>query len=264
MTLIHVLAHGAGRAAEEEGVAGLRALAAVILARRSDTTVDVAVRRGDPARELARLLEERRPDLLVVGRGPAQGPLGMLRPTIIERVASRSKVPVLSVGSDHLSAYRRSLVAIESPAGVSSRPVETARRLLGAEACAVHLVHPLDPAIQRRMERAGAPRHAILLARSWLRSRTREQIRSWLEESMPASGDRISLRTGDPGAAILDIAGRTMPDLLVVAADRRWLRGGFLRRSVAGVVLTSVGCDVLIVRSCRTASTLERPTTAAA
>lgn len=263
MTLIHVLAHGAGRAAEEEGVAGLRALAAVILARRSDTTVDVAVRRGDPARELARLLEERRPDLLVVGRGPAQGPLGMLRPTIIERVASRSEVPVLSVGSDHLSAYRRSLVAIESPAEVSSRPVEIARRLLGAEACAVHVVHPLDPAIQRRMERAGAPRHAILLARSWLRSRTREQIRSWLEESMPAS-DRISLRTGDPGAAILDIAGRTMPDLLVVAADRRWLRGGFLRRSVAGVVLTSVGCDVLIVRSCRAASTVERPTTAAA
>src|SRR3990170_5306202 len=118
MTLIHVLAHGTGRAANEEGVASLRALAAVILARRADTTVEVAVRSGDPARELARFLEERGPDLFLVGRGRAQGLLGALRPTIAERVASRSEVPVLSVGSDHLSAYQRSLVAIESPAGV--------------------------------------------------------------------------------------------------------------------------------------------------
>lgn len=263
VALIHALPPEAERDADSVSLSRLRALGAILLARRADVIVEAVVRRGERAAELALAADGSRSELLVVGRGPRRAQLGMRTLTTAERASRRTDVPVLAVRPGAPFPYRGLLAAIESPARTSARSIETARRLLDDGAFGGDLVHVLDDGIERRLHRAGAPWAAVVMARRWLRSRLRTEIGEWLE-GLGRLGLHVRLERGDPSRVILDLAERARPDLLVLGADDRWLRGRLLRPSVAGVVLARAHCDVLIVRTSRTRSLAERSTRAAA
>jgi nucleotide-binding universal stress UspA family protein len=264
VTLMHVLRRDAPPAAEAVAAAGLRARGAVLLARRPDVDVEVMVGRGERGEQLARTADEARSELLVVGRDEPPRRLGMRTPSTAERAARRTDVPVLAVRPGPVVAYRRVLVAIESPGDASAHSIEIARRLLEEGAGEGDVVYALDDAIERRMHRAGAPRPAVVMARRWLRARSRAEISSWLERSFGAHGLHVRLERGDPSRVILGLAGRTRPDLLVLGVDHGWLRGRFLRSSLAGDVLLRAEGDVLIVRTSRARDVANRSRRAAA
>jgi len=263
VTVMHVLPRDA-QPAEGDVVVGLRAIGAVLLARRPDVTLDVVVGRGDPAEQLARSADGSGSELLVVGRSAPRRALRISMRTTAERASLRTDIPVLAVRPGPGAPYRRLLAGIESPASLSARSIEVARRLVEDGACEGHVIHALDEAIEMRMNNAGAPRAAIVMARRWRRSRLRAEISAWLEGDLGERRLHVQLERGDPGRMIIDHARRVEPDLVVLGVDHHWLRGRFLRSSVAGAVLARAGCDVLIVRATRTRAVAKGSARAAA
>jgi hypothetical protein len=165
----------------------------------------------------------------------------------VERVARRSPAPILLLGPRHRS-YGRLLALLESAGPGSAALYELARVLIGDAVAEFDIVHPVSPDIERRMRNRGAPRHATLTARRWLRATRVKELRSWLDAASTWQRPRTRVVSDGSADAMEALAQRAEPDLLVVCADRRWLRG-FVRATLAGrVIEAAVGSDVLLGR----------------
>jgi nucleotide-binding universal stress UspA family protein len=208
-----------------------------------DATVSAELRVAAlPDRELAAIAGQR-PDLLVITE-TNKGRIAARSRGSLERLVRHRGVPLLVVKVGARQGYRCPLIALESPAPRSRRVVELAQALAAPGTAEMTVVHVLDGLIDRRMSSAGAPHSAIVRTRRELRLTIRARITSWL-------GDRskgpIHIVSGDPAAAVLEVARHAKPDLLALGVEERWSANPFGADSVISAVLGSADADVLIV-----------------
>jgi universal stress protein E len=214
---------------------------------RAKTTPHVMVRAGNPARVILDTIASQEPDLLIVGPHERRGVVDALQGTIIEKVVSARRCPVLVVQQSASAGYRNVLLALDAATG-SRAAVRAAERLVlrdGVQAAAIHACASPDHAVLRLPGTAGAgaalhvdcsPGSAGAILRELL-----EQ-----ESAEPTRYERI-VASGNPLPAIMRAIATRQPDLLVLGT-----RGdGRMRRAVLGSVanqlLKLAPCDMLIV-----------------
>lgn len=262
ITLVHILEARAGKPEKHAAATTLRASAAGIVARRADLSVEVSVPHGDVASELARAAQENGAELIVLRRGVVPERSLFPRSGLAERVVRRCPVPVLLLGWRY-APYARLLALLERSGPGSEQFYELARRMAGGTATHCDVVHPVTGDLERRMRNRGAPRHAALTARRWLRATRTRELRSWLGAGSRQPLPRLWTVYDASPKALEDLATRAEPDLLAICVDRGWLRG-LLRAGVAGRLIAATRCDVLLGRYTREAAAARVSHTAAA
>ena len=213
----------------------------------AETTPDVVVRPGNPARVILDTLAREEPDLLIMGPHERRGVVDALQGTIAEKVVSARNCPVLVVQQSAKTAYRNVLLALDVAAG-SRAAVRAAERFVlrdGAQATVIHACASADHAVLQAgdMEAAGVGLHADCSPGAAIVA-----MRDLLEqESADPRRYELVVTQGNPLPTILRAIGKRQPDLLIMGT-----RGdGRMRRAVLGSVanqlLKVAPCDILIV-----------------
>jgi nucleotide-binding universal stress UspA family protein len=213
----------------------------------AETTPDVIVRPGNPARVILDTVAREKPDLVIMGPHDRRGVVDALQGTIAEKIVSARNVPVLVVQQNPKTAYRNILLALDVASG-SRAAVRAAERFVlrdGTQATAIHACASADHAVLQAvdMEATGlgfradcSPGEAAVAMRDLLE-----------QESADPGRYELVVTQGNPLPTILRAIGKRQPDLLVMGT-----RGdGRMRRAVLGSVanqlLKVAPCDILIV-----------------
>jgi nucleotide-binding universal stress UspA family protein len=225
----------------------------------AETTPDVVVRPGNPARVILDTIARETPDLVIMGPHERRGVVDALQGTIAEKIVSARNCPVLVVQRSAKTAYRNVLLALDVAAG-SRAAVRAAERFVltdGAQATAIHACASADHAVLQAadMGAAGVGFHADCSPGA-----ANTAMRDLLErESADPGRYELVVTQGNPLPTILRAIGKRQPDLLVMGT-----RGdGRMRRAVLGSVanqlLKVAPCDILIVPSVSEASRTANP-----
>jgi universal stress protein E len=226
----------------------------------AETTPDVVVRPGNPARVILDTIAREAPDLVIMGPHERRGVVDALQGTIAEKIVSARSCPVLVVQQTANTAYRNVLLALDVAAG-SRAAVRAAERFVltgGAQATVIHACASADHAVLQAadMDTAGVGIHADCSPDA-----ATTAVRDLLErESVDRGRYELVVTQGNPLPTILRAIGKRQPDLLVMGT-----RGdGPMRRAVLGSVanqlLKVAPCDILIVpRGPSNASTAANP-----
>ena len=226
----------------------------------AETTPDVVVRPGNPARVILDTIAREAPDLVIMGPHERRGVVDALQGTIAEKIVSGRNCPVLVVQQSAKTAYRNVLLALDVAAG-SRAAVRAAEQFVlrdGAQATVIHACVSADHAVLQAadMEAAGVGFHADCSPDA-----ATTAMRDLLEqESADPRRYELVVTKGNPLPTILRTIGKRQPDLLVMGT-----RGdGRVRRAVLGSVanqlLKVAPCDILIVpRGASEASTAANP-----
>ena len=213
----------------------------------AETTPDVVVRPGNPARVILDTIARETPDLVIMGPHERRGVVDALQGTIAEKIVSARTCPVLIVQQSAKTAYRNVLLALDGAAGsrVALRAAECFVLRDSEQATVIHACASADHAVLRAadMEAAGvgfradcSPDAAAVTMRELLE-----------QESADPRRYELVVTQGHPLPTILRAIGKRQPDLLVMGT-----RGdGRMRRAVLGSVanqlLKVAPCDILIV-----------------
>jgi universal stress protein E len=214
---------------------------------RTRTVPDVVVRAGNPARVILDTIAREEPDLLIVGPHERRGVVDALQGTIIEKVVSARRCPVLVVQQSANVNYRSALLALDAANG-SRAAVRAAERLVlrdGVEVAAIHACASPDHAV---LHLPGTEVAAVALPTDCSPGTASAAMRELLEqESADPKRYELIVANGNPLPTIMRAIASRQPDLLVVGT-----RGdGRMRRAVLGSVANQVlklaPCDMLIV-----------------
>lgn len=214
------------------------------------------VRVGRPEEEIARVAEEYRADLIVVGRPSRRRGLWGRLGTTAQRVLRRAAVPVLLAAEMPPGAPSRLLVGVDD-SELTDLILDWARLLVKrfmAEAALLHVVHPLDfdhgIVMTRGLTGAAADAHDEVLrdAHRWLGERLERQLGSEPKDSPERGRMSTVALEGLPTDVLVGEATRRSAELVVVGSGG----GGAARRlflgSVAEGMLRDSPCPVLVVR----------------
>ncbi|HEU4566038.1 MAG TPA: universal stress protein [Gemmatimonadaceae bacterium] len=215
-------------AARDFAEARLRAIAREL--GRPDARIEL--REGRPAPAIASAAEAWGADLIVVGphgeRAAERRGLG----TTAERLVRISPIPVLLAGASPSRSVKRLLVPVDE-VDLTAAVLEWAALVARREGADVTLVHVLDPHAAERPARGADATEA------WL-----AELASELPP--PARADRV-VATGTPGEEILDAAGRSRADLVILGRRGRGRVLPGVLGSTVSVVLRDAPCPVLVV-----------------
>jgi nucleotide-binding universal stress UspA family protein/multisubunit Na+/H+ antiporter MnhG subunit len=207
--------------------------AAALLIERPGVTVETAAVRGDAADVIADEAVAFRADLLIIGsrrRGFVQSLVGS---SPAGEVVDRAPCPVLVARSTVL----RTVMLTTDGSSQSAVAVELVARWPIFDLTRIHVVTVSSDAPPARTLGAGSP--------SAEGQRTVDAVAALL---MDAGRDVVSeVLHGRPGARIAEEARAQAVDLIVIGSRGRTGLGRTLLGSVAGDLLTSASCSVLIV-----------------
>jgi nucleotide-binding universal stress UspA family protein len=214
---------------------------------RAKTAPDVVVRAGNPARVILDTIAREEPDLLIVGPHERRSVVDALQGTILEKVVSARRCPVLVVQQSASGNYRDVLLALDAAEG-SRAAVRAAERFVlrdGAKAAAIHACTSPDHAV---LQLPGTEGSGVALHTNCSPGTASAAMRELLErESADPKRYELIVANGNPLPTIMHAIESRQPDLLVVGT-----RGdGRMRRavlgSVANLLLKLAPCDMLIV-----------------
>jgi universal stress protein E len=206
----------------------------------------VYVRAGSPTRVLIQTMRELQPDLIVLGRH-RRSAWDYVVGTMVTRILSEHKCPVLIVDNIPRDAYRNILLALDGTK-VSLDALRVAEALVVKDGVRATIVHacrsPYDGALSS-IGIAGdvVPRYSgewTYDARSALRALLMNASNDF------ARYDLVADKAG-PVATIQRVVRRLNPDLLVLGSHGRRRLGRALFGSVANRVMRTAGCDCLVV-----------------
>lgn len=213
--------------------------------------VEAVVRVGVAHKVIAEQASQAGDELVVMGRGGGRAVRDTFLGSTAERVIRRGQLPVLVVRLPARGPYRRPALALDLDDAVRSafplalRVLPSPRPLLTvihAYSTAYHgLVYPSlsdDADLRREIQQRVSQELSRLLLSS-------------LAEASPSPGDvplwKLVVRYGSPRAAIEKAVEKADADLLVLGTRAHSGLAHALLGTVAGDVLRSVRCDVLVV-----------------
>jgi universal stress protein E len=226
----------------------------------ADTTPDVVVRPGNPARVILDTVTRESPDLVIMGPHQRRGVGDALQGTIAEKLVSARHCSVLVVQQSARAAYRNVLLALDVAAG-SRAAVRAAERFVlrdGALATVIHAFGSVDHGVMQDADLEAAGVELRLNSSPGAAAVAMNELLE--QESADPRRYEVVITQGNPLPTILRAIGKRQPDLLVMGT-----RGhGRMRRAVLGSVanqlLKVAPCDILIVpRDVPEASTAANP-----
>lgn len=217
-------------------------------ARKAGVRADGEMHEGDPPDELLRIVDETKPDAIMIGTHGRGGAAHLLLGSVAEKIVRLANCPVLVVKK---KAPRKGpvLVAVDdSPmaARVAGAAAAIAERL-GARLLVVHAI----PGTETMPE----PFMAGLGMRTWReiaeisRRRAAEEVGRVLRKAKAKAAPKdVWIREGRPQDVVVDAVRKVRPMLVVAGTHgRRGLSRVFLG-SVAEAIVRHVDAPVLVVR----------------
>lgn len=245
LSLLHVVPPNSDRALEESlqiAIDRLRARARPPQWRRGPTP-SVSVRTGNPAKLVCDALEKERSDLLILGPQQRRDVLGGVSGTIVEKVLSARKCPLLMVQSEADVSYRKILLALDlSPeAALALRAAESLVLTPDAQATVMHVCAPplrgMVPSANADIAARAAEQEAVGSIQELLS-----------RESADSARYEVLVEEGHPIPAILRAVETHKPQLLVMGTRAVGRMRRALLGSVASQLLKEIAaCDMLVV-----------------
>lgn len=180
---------------------------------------------GAPYVEIIRRARTERADLIVVGRHGERSFLDALIGATAERVVRKGTTPVLVVGPQSVRRYARPLVGVDY-SETCARALAVALQIVDRSA-AIDLIHVMEEGAEGDVAAS---------------------LDAFARNSGIAQHAKVTVRSGDPRAILLEEARSRGTDLVVVGTHgRSWLAHALIG-SVAEAVVRAAPCDVLVAR----------------
>jgi len=258
LTLLHVVPKSlpprAQRRAEADAKKTL-ATEATSLARDLPQGVDieVIVKVGTPALEIAKRAATTKPELIVMGRGGGRALRDVFLGSTAERVIRRGEQPVLVVRLPPRGPYRRPALALDLDQAAYV-VLELLLRVIPPPRPRVEVIHAYDMPYQGMIYPSLSEDDTEEIREDY-RSKARHDIVKLLSDSLArgkvapieAPAWRMHLRHGSPRAVIKKAVKTGETDLLVLGTHGHSGVAHAVLGTVAGDVLREVACDVLVV-----------------
>ena len=215
-------------------------LEAVFEGRNLSCPIDIEAVIGDPLRDIHRIADEARADLLVLGLHRPRPMIDLFRETTMERLVRMSERPVLVVRDVGAGEYARVLAPIDfSPA--SEAALKAAARLNpSAELTLFHAFHV--PFKGFRGEPTGGEMKAYL-------AQADAERRAWLAAAeLPDGLPEIELIEGSIGYALARKIEQIKPDLIAIGAHGRATVAPGVVGGLTRDLKRDPPCDILIAR----------------
>jgi nucleotide-binding universal stress UspA family protein len=207
----------------------------------------VAVRAGNPARQILDAIEQTKARLLILGPHRKRPLRDALEGTIAEKVLAARKCPVLIVRDEPVAPYRRVLLALDV-SDASTSAISAAESLVISPKVHARIVHAYTPPYEGILRDDGVDADTITnYATAW-KHETERAVRDFLKyQCADCSRYDIQVEHGRPASAVLRAIEQYEPDLLVMGTRGRGRLHQALVGSVANSVLHGATCDALIV-----------------
>jgi len=214
--------------------------------------VECVVRDGTAAAGITAVAEAKSADLVVLGRGGSRAVRDAFLGSTAERVIRAARRPVLAVRLSPRAAYARPAAAVDLDASASG-VIAWILRVLGASGRRIEVIHALATPFEGRaysgaapedvaersaeLRRAAADALAVSVAQGFAMVEGRPAPPKWA----------LHLQRGAPRTAVPAAAERARVDILALGTrGASGLSQAFIG-SVAGDLLRSLSCDVLMV-----------------
>jgi nucleotide-binding universal stress UspA family protein len=210
-------------------------------ARRNEVRVEF----GSPHEVIARVIDERSVDLVVVGPHKRQSLKEKVLGSTADRVIRTSPAPVLVVRRASVEPYQEMVAAVDfSPQ--SAAAVRQARKL--APEAKLQLVHAVEVPLtfEQSLLRVGTSQAQIEEYRSVRTAKARDELAAFARDI--AGDHKVSKRLieGAPGPALVRISRGRSVDLLALGPHGRGVVLQALLGSVTQRVLREAECDILV------------------
>ncbi|HEX6630046.1 MAG TPA: universal stress protein [Gemmatimonadaceae bacterium] len=212
--------------------------------------VQVELRAGEPAEQLADLALAHDVDLICVGRPRRRADSVKLGRNTVDRLLRQTRVPLLQAAGALAAAPASILTAVDGGAA-STHVLGLAWSLaarLEARLTALHVMDEDVRAYVRAMETAAgqAANAAVAEQALW------DDAASWLSRTLDAAGahpgrSHSMIAQGDPGPAVLTAARQCDADLIVLGRSGHDALSTDTVGSTTRLVLSEAGCPVLVV-----------------
>lgn len=216
------------------------------LAAMATVQPDILVKAGRPVSVIAETAKAEKADLVIMGRR-ARALRGLIRATTAEQVIRTAQLPVLIVGKEAATTYRRVLLALDV-SDTSARAVRIARSLRLLDAAEMAILHVFTPRARFLLDCAGADRDVITKHVVNTALGAADQLIPFLRrEGLDAPENQVLLEDGDPFGAIMAAIDRRRPDLLVIGTRAHTGLKRLLLGSTADLIIRHGDCDLLVV-----------------
>lgn len=216
-----------------------------------DGSAELAVREGDPVKEIVRLAKEIPADLLVMGTHGRGGFERLVLGSVTEKVLRTTRAPVLTVstGTEGAAAgpvgYKTILCPLDFSAA-STRALQYALSLAKQAGGRLILLHVVEGVadLPRETARFDVLEYGAYLAQdamSQLKAAIPDTARSWAQAE-----ERVT--TGKAHREILAVAGETNAELIVIGVHGRGATEQWFG-STTSHVIREASCPVLTVRA---------------
>ncbi len=207
------------------------------------TPVEVAVRRGSVAAEIAAAAADGAADVVVVGAHGGDWLADLFVGGTAENVVRTLPVPVLLVRRPVTSDYRSVLLAVDTVA-TSARAARFGTALTpGAEHIMVHACTVVG---ERLMRIYGATEEQIAQLRRTSTAAARAEIER-LSETVAPAPVRVIITDGHPSTRLVELCTSLAADLVVTGTGKRSPASYALLGSVAQHLIRQAPSDVLVV-----------------
>lgn len=205
--------------------------------------VDIAIRRGPAAGEIAAEAAEHEVDLVVVGAHGADWPNDVLLGSTAENLVRMTPAPVLLVKQPTTAAYRTVILAVD----MSPPAADSARLATRMTPTADHyLVHVCTVVGENLMRMYGVGDDQIETLRRTSTRQAREHI-AQLTETLNPRPSQVKITSGHPRTRVLELCRSWAADLVVVGTGARSPMSYAVLGSVAQHVMRQTRADVLVV-----------------
>jgi nucleotide-binding universal stress UspA family protein len=214
---------------------------------RAHVSPHVTIQTGDPAPWIIDVLEKSRARLLVLGPHRKRPLQDVLKGTIVEKVLTTRKWPVLMVQNEARVPYQRVLLALDF-SDASASAIRAAESLVLAPPIEAHVVHAHEPPYQGMPHYVGTGIETLSGYSADSEREAYRAIRDLLKrESADLTRYKIHIDQRRGALGVLGAINDCAPDVLVIGTRA----GGRVHRallgSVARQVLHGIECDALIV-----------------
>ncbi len=211
------------------------------------------VKVGTAATAIARRAASLQSELIVMGVGGQETLRRMFIGSTAERVIRRTRTPVLVVRHRPGSSYQRPAIAVDTEGG-APESVVALLRLLADSPSVIDAIHafemPYDGLVYRQLLPEGREAYLGRLRRRATRMLMRAltvSLAGTMRHRQEAPTWRPHVEGGSPRRVITAAVKEARTDLLVLGSRAHTGASRALLGTVAGDVLRSVACDVLVV-----------------
>ncbi|NVN49801.1 universal stress protein [Mycolicibacterium hippocampi] len=228
---------------EENADRAINSLEAHLADHLDGAPVDITIRRGTAAREIASAAVDCGADLVVVGAHGAHWLADAFLGSTTENLVRMSPVAVLLVKKPAEGAYRKVVLAVDT----SATSADAARFASGLTPVAEHSVfHACTVVGENLLRMNGVGEEEIEELRRTSTEVVREHI-ARLADALPTPLKEVVITSGHPATRLVEVCHAYAADLVVVGTGARSPVSYALLGSVAQQVMRQSQSDVLVV-----------------